>query len=789
MDMINTLMEITIYSAVIFGMLVVLKRCLGKRMSPGLHYALWFVLVARLMLPVTMDTGFHLFTLPDNAPAISVSAMDVQSQQDENIDAGMPLVPFVPSMQGGGDLSHTPVQPTPTEPETARLSIQQIALLIWVAGMVAVSIWLAVLYAVLLGRIRRHGAKPAKKLVALLEEVKSELGVRGKIKLICLYEYGTPALMFPNTILMPIDALAAMDAGQVKLALRHELTHYKRGDPLMGLLLSVLNAIYWFNPIVWVAFPMMRADMETACDAMVTRRLTKDEKNEYACLILNLFAQPKHRQIVLGMAQSSTRKLAEQRIRGVFMSTSSKPVAKIVSAAMVLMLLVGCFTTACVPVAEKNETMLQAEDTKSGFGVTSLMAFGHPDVQFTYAQELAPSPGNGVRDTNNTVTPKEAALSGCKSLLDSFGPSVFEYEVSVRYVDDGMNRPYYEIYAGGNDAGSCVYMAVVDAEYGSVSRTTWQLAMSHGNENQSGFSWDGLDRALIEAKCLEAARAWLETRHSVGYFSWDSNTEQMVPFSYENYDLKCRVLLNTGGFEDYYMEYLYDVDDTEAPLTLLSRSIIWVNENGEIYDFAQTNSDNAFSLGMVKQVYQAICGDAPPMQFAETQADLAAYVENARKTLAFSQEHPETRAVAYQYRTYDMEKQQYADEQELNRISQSLSDYPAARLPADLDLIYAYRNQMVNVELDKEHAASFTVFNHRFCGIRFLRHSLASVSMQPAELQLSQTQAIQAAAKLLNQLGLTDAYALARAMETPLDMAYGWYVDDAYKQKAWQLLY
>ncbi len=376
MHMINTLMEITIYSAVIFGMLILLKRCLGKRMSPGLHYALWFVLVARLMLPVTMDTGFHLITLPDNAPAISAPAAAPQSQSippTENIDVAMP---FVPSMQGGGDLSHTPAQPTPTEPETARLSIQQIALRLWGAGMVAVSIWLAVLYAVLLGRIRRHGAKPAKKLVALLEEVKSELGVRGKIKLICLYEYGTPALLFPNTILMPIDALAAMDAGQVKLALRHELTHYKRGDPLMGLLLSVLNAIYWFNPIVWVAFPMMRADMETACDAMVTRRLAKAEKNEYACLILNLFAQPKHRQIVLGMAQSSTRKLAEQRIRGVFMATSSKPVAKIVSAAMVLMLLAGCFTTACVPV-EKDAAAVGAAGNSGG--TTALDASGNLD--------------------------------------------------------------------------------------------------------------------------------------------------------------------------------------------------------------------------------------------------------------------------------------------------------------------------------------------------------------------------------------------------------------------------
>ena len=74
--------------------------------------------------------------------------------------------------------------------------------------------------------------------------------------------------MLPRTILMPVDTLVAMNDEQVKFALRHELMHYKHRDHLMCLLLSVLNAVHWFNPFAWLAFRQMRSDMEVSATAL-----------------------------------------------------------------------------------------------------------------------------------------------------------------------------------------------------------------------------------------------------------------------------------------------------------------------------------------------------------------------------------------------------------------------------------------------------------------------------------------------------------------------------------------
>jgi hypothetical protein len=179
--------------------------------------------------------------------------------------------------------------------------------------------------------------------------VKTSLGIKADIKLLCVYEYGTPALMFPKTVLMPADALIAMDDGQAALALRHELTHYKRCDHIASLILSLLNAVYWFDPFVWLAFREMRADMETACDWAVVKATDSAGRRRYAALIADLFAQPQHRQLMLGMARGDAKRIAERRVRGIFMAGRSGKGVKLVSALLAAVLFIACFTTACRP--------------------------------------------------------------------------------------------------------------------------------------------------------------------------------------------------------------------------------------------------------------------------------------------------------------------------------------------------------------------------------------------------------------------------------------------------------
>jgi beta-lactamase regulating signal transducer with metallopeptidase domain len=115
-----------------------------------------------------------------------------------------------------------------------------------------------------------------------------------------------------------------MDDEQTRFALRHELMHYRRGDHIVSMVLSLLNAVYWFNPFVWMAFRQMREDMETACDSKVVKKLDSAAKSRYASLILSLSAKPLHRQLILGMSRSDAKKAAERRVKCIFMNAKSK---------------------------------------------------------------------------------------------------------------------------------------------------------------------------------------------------------------------------------------------------------------------------------------------------------------------------------------------------------------------------------------------------------------------------------------------------------------------------------
>ena len=363
----NTLLEITVYSGILFSAIMLLKRCFRNRMSPFLHFAVWGLLIARLLIPVTLESSVHLIVIPTESQNQMVSE---QNQTDVNSDIELLTDTLSTNTTQSSGSQHTQTATTSNIVSDTALSVHQtfsfstekIILAIWLAGVGIGLIYLAALYCVLRMRIRRSSQSPSKRLLELFDEVKAELNIKREVKIISQCEYGTPAVLFPKMVLMPVGTLVSMNDEQVKYMLRHELMHFKRGDHILGLLLSVLNAVYWFSPIVWIAFKLIRADMETACDSDVVRYFSSDEKSTYAAIILSLFSKKQYGNLVLGMVQGNTRHIAEKRIRGVFMNNKSNRNVKITAIVLTSLLLFTCFTTACQPTPEQQAIVGKGDD-------------------------------------------------------------------------------------------------------------------------------------------------------------------------------------------------------------------------------------------------------------------------------------------------------------------------------------------------------------------------------------------------------------------------------------------
>ena len=284
------LLEIILYSTAIFLVVWLFRTVFSKFLSPQLKYALWFLVVLRLCIPVTLESGLHLFTL-DTAPAqTAINIIPAAQEPDWDVVApqgGSPVLDggaVVPASQSDGRQS--PV----TEKPIQHLSWQQWLLIVWASGFVLVLGASVLLMLQLRGRLARLGCEPGEKTLALYEDSKRQMQIRGRVPLLLMPDITSPALTvepFPR-LLLPDRLIFAANAESMAFAMAHELMHYKRRDYLVCLLLLLLRAVYWFHPVSWGLLHLMRLDMETACDSMVVARFDKDRKLGYVNLLLAL---------------------------------------------------------------------------------------------------------------------------------------------------------------------------------------------------------------------------------------------------------------------------------------------------------------------------------------------------------------------------------------------------------------------------------------------------------------------------------------------------------------------
>lgn len=137
-------------------------------------------------------------------------------------------------------------------------------------------------------------------------------------------------------IFIPSD----FDDTKLEPIVAHEMAHIKRKDhwwkPLGYLILSV----YWFNPVIWVAYILLCRDIELACDEKVIRNMTKEEKADYSQILLDCSKQTKM-ITVCPVAFGETG--VKQRIKSAL--SYKKPALWIIIAAIIASIAVAvCFT-------------------------------------------------------------------------------------------------------------------------------------------------------------------------------------------------------------------------------------------------------------------------------------------------------------------------------------------------------------------------------------------------------------------------------------------------------------
>ena len=97
-----------------------------------------------------------------------------------------------------------------------------------------------------------------------------------------------------QVLLLPSNFESSYDSDQILSILRHEFVHYSRNDNLINSILLFCKNLFWFNPIVWIAYSRFRLDQELSCDFAALNDSDQRRRNKYAEALLSAISGKKY---------------------------------------------------------------------------------------------------------------------------------------------------------------------------------------------------------------------------------------------------------------------------------------------------------------------------------------------------------------------------------------------------------------------------------------------------------------------------------------------------------------
>lgn len=270
------LLDTLLYTGVLIGLVLLVRRPAARLLGPQFAYTLWALPFLRLLLPpIVLPASLA----PDAKvePVLAVTFAPPAETVDFNGTAALAPVP-----EPVGVAVSQPALELAATPETS-----------WswsdFAGPM-LSVWLGVALAFLAWRVVTY-RRMRREILARARPV----GEAGRVRLIETPAVGAPVAfgVFDKVVALPPLFMAQHDRVARDLAIEHELAHHRGNDLLANFAAQAVLAFHWFNPLAWAGWRAMRRDQEAACDARVLAGRSRQERARYAALIAGAAAGPR----------------------------------------------------------------------------------------------------------------------------------------------------------------------------------------------------------------------------------------------------------------------------------------------------------------------------------------------------------------------------------------------------------------------------------------------------------------------------------------------------------------
>lgn len=277
-DTFLTVLDMSIVASVVI-LAVLLARLPLKKAPKIFSYALWAVVLFRLLCPLTFESPVSI--VPDTAA--------ITSGQIESV------VPPV-SFQTPADIESNGIAEVENPDNPVYVSSEAggnvVITFVWLIGIAAMLIYSV--FSLLRLKRKLVGAVRLRENIYLADHIVTPF-VIGVIR---------PKIYLPST-------LSEREQDYIIL---HERTHIRRLDHIVKLVSFLALTLHWFNPLVWLAFILSGKDMEMSCDEAVMKKMNGDIRADYSASLLSLAAG---RKIFAGLPLAFGEGDTKSRIKNV----------------------------------------------------------------------------------------------------------------------------------------------------------------------------------------------------------------------------------------------------------------------------------------------------------------------------------------------------------------------------------------------------------------------------------------------------------------------------------------
>lgn len=287
---------------------VILVRLCIKKAPRWISCALWGLVAVKLIIP------FHIESILSLVPNSEPIPVNIEYQAVPQITSSVPTVNQV-------------INPVLADNFAANVAysvnpmqiVISVASMVWIGGVALLCLYALVSYILL------------RKRVAVSQKICDRVYSCDEVQSPFILGVISPKIYLPS----------GMDGDVTDCVLEHERAHLKRGDHIWKPLGFLILAVYWFQPLCWIAYILLCKDIELACDEKVTKDKDREWKAEYCQALLECHVKQK---MITACPVAFGEVSVKDRVKNVL--NYKKPALFITVAALVLGVVVAiCFMT------------------------------------------------------------------------------------------------------------------------------------------------------------------------------------------------------------------------------------------------------------------------------------------------------------------------------------------------------------------------------------------------------------------------------------------------------------